>query len=84
MAFRNLAVHPRHYPGGRFLLAPKTSYNHAEGNHYYGDEGGVGAGLAEAFQDEARREDIFITTKLWSTYHSRVELGLGKSMGVSG
>lgn len=55
-------------------------YKHIDAAYCYGNECEVGAGLAEAFKGGVRREDIFITTKLWSTYHSRVELGLDKSL----
>lgn len=51
----------------------------------YGNEDEVGAGLKEAFDSGVKREDIFITTKLWCTYHSRVEQNLDmslKSLGV--
>lgn len=44
----------------------------------------MGAGLAEAFAGGVKREDIFITTKLWSTYHSRVEEALDKSLKLLG
>jgi len=40
----------------------------------------VGEGLKEAFASGIKREDIFITTKLWCTYHSRVEEALDKSL----
>lgn len=55
-------------------------YKHIDAAYCYGNECEVGAGLAEAFKGGVRREDIFVTTKLWSTYHSRVELGLDKSL----
>lgn len=46
----------------------------------------MGEGLAEAFKSgEIKREDIFVTTKLWCTYHSRVEEALDlslKSLGL--
>jgi diketogulonate reductase-like aldo/keto reductase len=46
----------------------------------YGNEDEVGEGLKEAFAAGVKREDIFITTKLWCTYHSRVEENLDKSL----
>jgi glycerol 2-dehydrogenase (NADP+) len=45
----------------------------------------VGEGLQEALSTGVKREDVFITTKLWCTYHSRVEENLDlslKSLGV--
>jgi diketogulonate reductase-like aldo/keto reductase len=46
----------------------------------YGNEDEVGEGLKEAFDSGLKREDIFVTTKLWCTYHSRVEENLDKSL----
>lgn len=40
----------------------------------------MGEGLKEAFASGIKREDIFVTTKLWCTYHSRVEEALEKSL----
>lgn len=46
----------------------------------YANEDEVGAGLKQAFDSGIKREDIFVTTKLWCSYHSRVEEGLDKSL----
>ena len=46
----------------------------------YGNEDEVGEGLKQAFDSGVKREDIFVTTKLWCTYHSRVEENLDKSL----
>lgn len=46
----------------------------------YANEEEVGGGLKEAFESGVKREDIFITTKLWGSYASRVEEGLDKSL----
>ena len=40
----------------------------------------MGQGLNDAFLSGVRRSDIFVTTKLWCTYHSRPEEGLDKSL----
>jgi glycerol 2-dehydrogenase (NADP+) len=51
----------------------------------YGNEAEVGKGLAKAFSDNiCKREDVFITTKLWNTDHRRVEEGLNKSLSNLG
>lgn len=52
----------------------------------YANEDEVGEGLTQAFESGVKREDIFVTAKLWSTYHSRVEQNLDlslKSLGLS-
>lgn len=49
-----------------------------------GNEDEVGAGLKEAFATGVKREDIFVTTKLWCTYSSKVEEGLEKSLKALG
>jgi len=49
----------------------------------YGNEQQVGEGLAKAFQDGlVKREDLFITSKLWNTYHKpeHVPLALKKTL----
>lgn len=46
----------------------------------YANEDEVGEGLKQAFDSGVKREDIFVTTKLWTTYSSRVEEGLDKSL----
>jgi glycerol 2-dehydrogenase (NADP+) len=66
-------------------FALKNGYKHVDCAYCYGNEDEVGEGLKEAFAGGVKREDIFITTKLWCTYHSRVEDNLDislKSLGL--
>jgi len=49
----------------------------------YGNEQQVGAGIARALQDGlCRREDLFVTSKLWNTYHKpeHVPLALARTL----
>ena len=46
----------------------------------YANEDEVGEGLKEAFKSGIKREDVFVTTKLWCTHHSRVEQALDTSL----
>jgi len=70
----------------------KSAVSHALKNGYklidcaycYGNEDEVGEGLAEAFASGVKREDVFIMTKVWATYNTRVELGLEKSLKALG
>ncbi|KAF7885500.1 uncharacterized protein EAF02_004009 [Botrytis sinoallii] len=60
--------------------ALSIGYKHIDCAYVYGNEEEVGQGLKEAFASGVKREDIFITTKLWCTYHTRVEEALDKSL----
>lgn len=63
------------------LHALKVGYRHIDAAYVYSNEDEVGQGLAEAFKAGiVKREDIFVTTKLWCTYHSRVEEALDMSL----
>ncbi|KAF2141190.1 uncharacterized protein K452DRAFT_308981 [Aplosporella prunicola CBS 121167] len=65
--------------------ALSVGYKHIDCAYVYGNEDEVGEGLKKAFDSGVKREDIFITTKLWCTYHSRVEENLDlslKSLGL--
>ncbi|KAI4752421.1 Aldo/keto reductase [Aureobasidium sp. EXF-3400] len=65
--------------------ALKVGYKHIDAAYVYGNEDEVGEGLAEGFKSGLKREDIFVTTKLWCTFHSRVEENLDlslKSLGL--
>ncbi|OBT72297.1 hypothetical protein VF21_07955 [Pseudogymnoascus sp. 05NY08] len=66
--------------------ALSVGYKHIDCAYCYGNEDEVGEGLAEAFKSgKVKREDIFVTTKLWCTYHTRVEENLDlslKSLGL--
>lgn len=46
----------------------------------YQNEKEVGEGLKEAFAAGVKREDVFVTTKLWCSYHQRVEEGIDQSL----
>ena len=63
------------------LAALKAGYRHVDAAFVYGNEEEVGSALTEAFSSGiVKREDIFVTTKLWCTYHTRVEEGLTTSL----
>lgn len=60
--------------------ALSIGYKHIDCAYVYCNEEEVGQGLKEAFARGIKREDIFITSKLWCTYHSRAEEALDKSL----
>lgn len=66
--------------------ALEVGYRHIDAAYCYGNEDEVGAGLKEAIASGAvKREEIFVTTKLWCTFHTRVEEALDlslKSLGL--
>ena len=52
--------------------ALSTGYRLLDSACDYGNEAEVGRGIAKAIQSgAARREDIFVTSKLWNTYHRK-------------
>lgn len=53
--------------------ALKSGYKHIDAAFCYQNEQEVGEGIKKS---GVAREEIFVTSKLWSTYHSRVEEGL--------
>jgi glycerol 2-dehydrogenase (NADP+) len=57
-----------------------SGYTHVDTAYVYGNEREVGEGLKEAFKGGIKREEVFVTTKLWCTYHSRVEENLDLSL----
>ncbi|KAI5309955.1 hypothetical protein KEM55_002057 [Ascosphaera atra] len=60
--------------------ALKSGYRHIDGALVYQNEKEVGEGLRAAFETGIKREDVFVTTKLWGTYHNRVEEGINQSL----
>ncbi|KAL2012722.1 hypothetical protein VTN00DRAFT_247 [Thermoascus crustaceus] len=58
-----------------------VGYRHIDTAACYQNEEEVGKGLREAFASgKVKREDVFVTTKLWCTYHTRVEEALDLSL----
>jgi len=48
----------------------KTGYRHIDGACDYGNEKEVGRGIRKCISDGVcKREDLFVTSKLWNTYH---------------
>ena len=60
--------------------ALKDGYKLVDGAYCYGNEDEVGQGLKDAFDSGVKREDVFVMTKVWATYNTRVELALDKSL----
>jgi glycerol 2-dehydrogenase (NADP+) len=61
--------------------AISVGYRHIDCAFVYGNEDEVGEGLKEALaSSQIKRSDIFVTTKLWCTFHSRVEKNLNMSL----
>ncbi|KAL6243248.1 H/ACA snoRNP pseudouridylase subunit [Rhinocladiella similis] len=65
--------------------AIKSGYRHIDCAYVYGNEKEVGEGIKEGLAAAGiSRKDLFITTKLWCTYHTRVEQNLDISLGLLG
>lgn len=65
--------------------AIKSGYRHIDAAFCYQNEDEVGAGIKQAFDEGiVKREDLFITTKLWCTFHTRTEEGLDASLKALG
>lgn len=60
--------------------ALSIGYRHIDTAYSYGNEEEVGLGLKKAFDAGLKREDVFVTTKLWSTHHRRVQENLDMSL----
>ena len=51
--------------------AVKSGFRHVDCASIYGNENEVRNGLKEAFDSGIKREDVFITSKLWNTFHKK-------------
>ncbi len=52
--------------------AIRTGYRHLDSACDYGNEAEVGTGIRAALTaGDCRREDLWVTSKLWNTYHAR-------------
>ena len=63
--------------------AIKNGYRRLDSACDYGNEEAVGLGISRAIEEGiCKREDLFITSKLWNTYHDpeHVPLALDKSL----
>lgn len=61
--------------------AIKAGYRHIDTAYAYGTEKELGKVLNELFDEGViKREDIFITSKLWNSFHNNPELGLRNTL----
>jgi diketogulonate reductase-like aldo/keto reductase len=63
--------------------AIKAGYRHLDGAAAYGNEKEVGQGIKRALDEGiVKREDLFVTTKLWNTFHHKehVEMAFMRSL----
>ncbi|KAH8711340.1 D-galacturonate reductase [Beauveria bassiana] len=64
--------------------ALQNGYRLVDCAYCYGNEAEVGEGLKEAFAAGVERKDVFIMTKVWATYNTRVQECLDKSLKALG
>jgi D-xylose reductase len=63
---------PKPDAAGLVREAVRVGYRHLDSACDYGNEPEVGAGVRAALADGlCRREDLWVTSKLWNTYHAR-------------
>ncbi|EFX04832.1 aldo-keto reductase [Grosmannia clavigera kw1407] len=62
-----------------------AGYRLIDGAYCYGNEDEVGQGIRAAIaKGVVTRADIFVVSKVWASYNTRVELGLDKSLRLLG
>jgi glycerol 2-dehydrogenase (NADP+) len=62
-------------------FAISAGYRHIDCAFAYGNEEEVGLGLKDSLASgKIKRGELFVTTKLWCTYHTRVEENLDLSL----
>lgn len=54
--------------------AIEAGYRHIDAARFYGNERGVGAGIARALADGIRREDLFVSSKVWNDAQRKGEV----------
>lgn len=54
----------------RYALT-EAGYTHVDCAAIYGNEKEIGASLKNVFAGPVKREDVFITSKLWNSFHAR-------------
>lgn len=65
--------------------AIKAGYRHIDGAKIYGNEKGVGNGLKKAFNEGwAKREDVWVTSKLWQTDTDKPEEAIRQTLSDLG
>ena len=63
---------PQHAAATLVRQAISGGYRHIDCACDYGNEAEVGAGIADALAaGECQREELWVTSKLWNTYHAR-------------
>ncbi|OAI53430.1 4-dihydromethyl-trisporate dehydrogenase [Planctomyces sp. SCGC AG-212-M04] len=63
---------PREVAAERVMKAIDVGYRHLDSACDYGNETEVGEGIRRSIQaGKVRRDDLWITSKLWNTYHAK-------------
>ena len=55
-------------------LAVKAGFRHVDCAAIYGNESEVKQGLSEAFSSGVKRGEVFVTSKLWNTFHKKEDV----------
>lgn len=64
--------------------AIKTGYRHLDSACDYGNEKAVGEGIKRALDDGlCQRDDLWVTSKLWNTYHAKEHVSLALERTLS-
>jgi diketogulonate reductase-like aldo/keto reductase len=58
----------------------KYGYRHIDTASIYGNEDGIGDALQEAFANGIKREEVYVTTKLWQDEREDVEAAVRRSL----